>query len=146
MKHHYADIRDAIQRAPLWFDEHGVPRYARFEPRLVANIYASQVALVRIHCQNCGHPFDVAFSYMAHEHVLPGGASEDLATRVRTKKIHYGDPPNIGCCPSGPTMNSDPQRVLEFWESGLTMTQPWWVRRSDLELDVRDEDATDGDA
>ncbi len=29
--------------------------------------------------------------------------------------IDYGDPPNIRCCDAGPSMNSVPIRVLEYW-------------------------------
>ena len=38
-----------------------------------------------------------------------------LSERIRDMTIAYGDPPNIGCCPAGPTMNSVPRRVLEYW-------------------------------
>lgn len=55
-----------------------------------------------------------------------------LADEVRDGSIHYGDPPNIDCCPAGPTMNCDDLAVLEFWDR----TDPdfVWARRSDLEI------------
>ncbi len=48
----------------------------------------------------------------------------DMATKERKKNLsdliqdgslHYGDPPNIDCCGAGPTMNSIPIRVVEYW-------------------------------
>lgn len=52
----------------------------------------------------------------------------------RIASLHYGDPPNVGCCPSGPSMNSVPREVLEVW----TLERPdgvWpeWKRHPDLE-------------
>ena len=34
---------------------------------------------------------------------------------ILTHELHYGDPPNDGCCDAGPTMNSVPHRVIEYW-------------------------------
>lgn len=31
--------------------------------------------------------------------------------------LHYGDPPNTGCCLSGASMNSEPRRILEYWST-----------------------------
>ncbi|MFW6184041.1 MAG: hypothetical protein ACOC8X_09610 [Chloroflexota bacterium] len=38
-----------------------------------------------------------------------------LSELIDAGRLHYGDPPNAGCCPAGPTMNSEPRRVLEFY-------------------------------
>lgn len=38
-----------------------------------------------------------------------------LRDSILAGTIHYGDPPNAGCCPAGPTMNCWDLRVLEFW-------------------------------
>ncbi len=118
MHQNYHDIRSRIDAVPLWYDEKAVPRYVPFEPRFVANIYASEVVLARVECQACGHPFNVAFS------ATPTGAASRaaypeqgplLADLIRGDALKYGDPPNIGCCPAGATMGSVMRRVLEYW-------------------------------
>ena len=117
MNHHFEDIRSRIAEEPQWWDEHAVPRYCPFAPNEVADIYAVEVALVRIECQACGTAFKVAFSW--GRYVM--GRNEDGTVWCKThppidpRTLHYGDPPNAGCCASGPTMNSEPQRVLEWW-------------------------------
>lgn len=135
----YADIRGKISEPPQWFDEYAVPRYAAFAPQRAANIYADECALVEISCQNCGTRFRVAFSRSksgAHlEANRHGGEPISLAQTIRGKTIHYGDPPNIGCCPSGPTMNSGPLHVLEFWHR----PERKWERDPELEIDVSDD-------
>lgn len=128
MRHNYDDIRSRIAAAPLWWDEHAVPRYAPFDPSLVANIYAVEAALVEIECQACRHPFLVAFS-IDRMQIAMGDAAE---TGMDVRTLHYGDPPNIGCCPAGPTMNSIPRRVVQFW------TRPHldWIRRPSEEVPI----------
>lgn len=151
MNHHYSDITDKLGE-PKWWDEHAVPRYRDFAPGEVANIYASQVVLLRIACQNCGREFLVAMSCTAYDaygwiadrdwrHTsgepltavhgeLPLGSLSGL---VEADEIHYGDPPHAGCCPAGPTMNSVPREVVEFWER-----DPFdWTRRPELERAIR---------
>lgn len=124
MHHDYADIRDLILMAPFWFDEYAVPRYCEFHPSQLANIYASDAALAEIECQNCRTRFKVAFSRSHIEDFL-GDDRATLQTRVSDQSLHYGDPPNIGCCPSGPTMNSDMRRVLEFWTRRKETSHEW---------------------
>lgn len=41
--------------------------------------------------------------------------NSSLKDLIQRKEIYYGDPPNIGCCPSGPTMNSIPVKIVEYW-------------------------------
>lgn len=113
MNHHYSDIRSRIAEPPVWFDENAVPRWCEFGPNEGANIYADEIALLHIECQNCGAAFRVAMSWTTTDRIVHRLAP--LSARVRDQSIHYGDPPNVGCCPSGPTMNSVPRRVLEFW-------------------------------
>jgi hypothetical protein len=144
MNHHYKDIRDRIAEPPQWFDENAVPRYCPFAPNETANIYAQQIVLLRIRCQNCGRPFDVCMSWCETDTIL-GRAVSSLEEQVRERVIHYGDPPNTECCPSGPTMNSEPDRVLQFWrhagwraEDGSVPASPW-VRVPALEVDVEPE-------
>lgn len=118
MHHHYSDIRSRIAEAPTWFDEHAVPRYCAFAPDEVANIYARQVALVDIACQGCGARFLVAFSWSDMEFVRGVPRTRVPLTPDDARGLHYGDPPNVGCCPTGPTMNCDDLRVVEFWRKG----------------------------
>ena len=131
MNHHYKDIRDRIAEEPEWFDEHAVPRYGAFSPKESANIYAKQVALVLIACQNCGRRFKVCFS--ACRLVIASGG--DLWRAITERSIHYGDPPNIECCPAGPTMNSEPIAVLEAWERS---DYGDWTRRGEFEVVLDD--------
>lgn len=128
MNRHYADILSRIPDAPLWFDENAVPRYEPFSPQLV-NIYAREAVLMRIECQSCERSFDVAMSrrYMDIGH--------NLASDIKTHSIHYGDPPNVECCCAGPTMNSVPRKVLQYWRhiDGV------WIRMPELERDIKPE-------
>lgn len=120
MNHCYTDILKLTKKKPLWFDEHAVPRYCRFEPHQVANIYARACALVLINCQNCGTQFKVAFSWSGYDGSTPEmerllNAYRPPKTVREVEQIHYGDPPNVRCCASGPTMNCNDLRVLEWW-------------------------------
>lgn len=142
MNHHYNDIRVHIATPPDWFDENAVPRWGAFSPQNTANIYADEAVLLKIRCQNCGRPFLVCMSssesqrLMASVRALESGLAPSLADEVRAKSIEYGDPPNIECCPSGPTMNSEPDRVVEFWRRNA---QHDWERVPELEVDVEAE-------
>lgn len=146
MHESYEDIRAKIPESPQWFDENAVPRYCNFEPRRCANIYADEAALAEITCQGCGQRFCVAFSQDRMTEFKRGGKS--LADDIRAKELHYGDPPNIGCCAAGPTMNSEPRRVLEYWHrnnpeyvrDGIVtnvVSYMEWRRDSSLEVDIR---------
>src|SRR5262249_25591661 len=104
------------------------------------DIYASEVALAEITCQGCGRGFRVAFSQA-------NSPSTTVAEAIKTKTLHYGDPPNVGCCGAGPTMNSEPRRVIEYWhrhrqeyvqgnrivDSSAYMK---WTRDHSLEVDI----------
>lgn len=139
MLHHYTDIVSRIALPPTWWDEHGVPRYCEFEPIATANVYADEAALVEIGCQNCGAGFNVAFtrSRSGLLYVLGRQEYRSIADEIRAGTLHYGDPPNAGCCPSGPTMNCDDRRVLQYWKRERFD----WERDSSLEipLDVEDQ-------
>lgn len=129
MHHHYADIRKRIPTPPLWWDENAVPRYDPFDPNEGADIYAQEIILLKIRCQSCGRPFEVAMSWSAmDEHVR---RVPSLEHRINERTIRYGDPPNVECCPAGPTMNSEPDRVLQFWRR-----KPARQRVPALEIDV----------
>ncbi len=113
MHHHFDDIRERINDSPKWWDENGVPRYCEFSPAETANIYRNECALCIIACQDCRHEFSVALSEdeMRMVHGRPS-----LAELIESGELHYGDPPNIHCCPAGPTMSSVMMRVVEFWK------------------------------
>ena len=116
MKNSYKDITDVaayLGSTPYWYDENGVPRFAPFHPKMLPSIYAREAVLYRIHCQGCGKPFDVAEGEDGWT-----SAATPLSRRIEEQTLHYGDPPNAGCCASGPTMNSEPKHVIEYWHRG----------------------------
>ena len=121
MRASYEDLHALTSDPPSWYDENGVPRYAEFAPKLVANIYADEAALLEIECQACGAKFMVALSW-------------DM--RDLEREFEYGDPPNLGCCSAGPTMNSVPLRVHEFWRRE---SYGEWKRISEKEKEVECE-------
>lgn len=119
MHHDYSDITGLTDASPKWHDENGVPRYCDFHPNHLSNIYAREVALVAIDCQRCRTRFQVAISESSQQHKL---WDETLKSRVAflsdlitNRTLHYGDPPNVHCCDTGPSMNSIPISVLEYW-------------------------------
>jgi hypothetical protein len=143
MHRHYTDIISRIAEPPLWFDENAVPRFEPFSPDLIADIYADEACLLQIACQACGRAFDVCISWglrdRAEAHVAKRRV-ETLADLIRRGAVHYGDPPNVECCPAGPTMNSEPRRVLQYWKrSDSDMFA--WSRDAALEIDIPDEEA-----
>ena len=133
MHHHYGDITSRIPEPPKWFDEEAVPRYCEFSPEEVANIYAREVVLAEIACQACGQRFPVAFSQAYPFDFHTGKPAPSLADRVKDGTLHSGDPPNVGCCASGPTMNSEPLAVVEFWRQEKFD----WRRVPELEVPLR---------
>ena len=117
MHHHYEDIRNRIAEEPKWWDEYAVPRYCDFHPSEIANIYANEVILMEIECQGCGYKFDVCMSW--HPYMSEHTGFSQMLKFAKERNIdwlpNYGDPPNIGCCPSGPTMSSTAVKILESW-------------------------------
>jgi hypothetical protein len=108
MNINYHEILEAMGE-PKWWTTEGFPRYVDFNPREV-DVYAETVALVRCKCQACGREFLVAFhdnGCMGKLAVLDGDPHGGWST------LH--DPPNVSCCPAGPTMSSDWVVVLECW-------------------------------
>ena len=141
MKASYKDIRLRLGK-PQWWDENGVPRYARFLPDLCANIYAQEAVLYQIACQNCGQTFDVVSSWGEWDR-LGDEHRRSLRDLIDARDLHYGDPPNIGCCPSGPTMNSIPLRTLEYWYREEKAGVIWFRNRDWEKLDIRPDWAGD---
>jgi hypothetical protein len=110
----------------LWFDEYSVPRYCEFSPERKGNIYTSEAALVEIACQGCTRRLKVAIS-------LRPDPARDIATDIREKELHYGDPPNVDCCGAGASMMNVPIRVIEYWKRSDDMK---WERDRSLEIDI----------
>jgi hypothetical protein len=106
----YSDIRSRIPEPPNWFDEHAVPRYCPFAPSEASDIYAKEVVLLLVECQACEHEFRVCLSWSAMD-----GVRDIPPLSANPAGLEYHDPPNVECCAAGPTMNSVPIRVLEFW-------------------------------
>lgn len=123
------NYKDIIEKAgkPLWFDENGVPRYVEFHPRHCVMAGVQEVVLAEVMCQGCGTPFLVALSWRDGERELYGKTfpPTDRLTKVGGNSLHYGDPPNIGCCDSGPTMTSDFHRIVEAWVRSSGPGSPW---------------------
>jgi len=130
MNTHYADILSRIPEPPVWWDENAVPRYVLFSPMSLANIYAVECALVKIRCQNCHTEFVVAMSRSELDIIQAAGTT--LMGAILDGTLHYGDPPNNECCPIGPTMNSEPLKVIAFWRRDLTHGISW-VKDKSLE-------------
>jgi len=116
MNNNYKDILDRIKEPPKWWDKNGTPRYGEFHPDLCPDLYASEIALLRIACQGCGYLFDVE----VHKSYADKGKLSDAP-----QDIFYGDPPNVGCCAAGPTMSSISLHVIQFWQRENYR----WVRR-----------------
>ena len=116
MNHSYRDITSRIAEEPKWYDENGTPRYEPFAPALCPSIYAEQVILLRIACQDCGRQFDVELS------------GSVLCPLDDPQKLHYGDPPAHGCV--GDTMNCVDLAVLQVWDRRHLSE---WKRRRKLE-------------
>lgn len=133
MNQAYKDITDKLG-PPLWWDEVGAPRYEPFRPGLVNCIYAEEAALLLIACQACRTAFEVAMTQSPVKAVATG-RFVTLRQQIENRVIHYGDPPNFGCCASGPTMNCDDLQVLQFWRRNRFE----WVRDSSLEVKLEEE-------
>ena len=159
MHRHYRDILSRIRQEPVWFDENAVPRFCEFSPSETANIYAQEVAFVLISCQGCGRDFRVAFTEMNLRNKLWNKKNhkiKNISDLIEDGSIHYGDPPNIKCCPAGPTMNSIPVRVIEYWfkpiirgeglKNGLVEDMQAMRFRRDPRLEIKIKSGSDPDA
>ena len=164
MHNDFSDITSRIAEAPSWFDTNGVPRYGDFTPKALPDIYCDECALVEIACQDCEKRYKVAFSSSKLERLTPRLRIEadittidprPIATAIRSHSLGYGDPPNClhkpGC--AGPTMTSDPVRVLEYWsrndqayvdrDKGIIHDAEayfTWKRDPSLEISIADDD------
>lgn len=168
MHHDYRDITDLVAKLneirgpllaairPLWWDEHGCPRYQPHHPKLCPDIYAHEVVLLLISCQSCGREIPVQMSMSNSDQIRAMVTTEwsiyrhgktpettrvmpTLADSVRRGTIHYGDPPahdgdNGEYCHAGCTMNVWDLKVLEFW----SRTSGDWGRVAELEIELPD--------
>lgn len=135
----YSDITSRLGE-PLWWDEHGVPRYEPFHPQW-CDVYANYAALILIACQNCGREFIVGVSVSETKHAIFHRASIELPTPNSLGSFYYGDPPRHaeeGVCLAGDTMTSVPKRVLEFWHRPLDRIGDWH-RLPEYEFEIEEE-------
>lgn len=132
MHTHYADIRSRISEEPSWFDEFAVPRYGPFAPTSLAFCYAREAALVLAACQACTHHFHLALSHRDQTIGAP-----DIATAILKRDLHYGDPPQIGCCDVGHATTVIELRVLEYWRRDYAAKH--WRREPSFEVGVVSE-------
>jgi len=130
MNHHFDDITSRIAEKPSWYDDNGTPRYGAFTPNATPNIYANEAVLLEVACQGCKALFKVSMAWTNY-----GAYDGDMRQLIKDKNLHYGDPPNTGCCASGPTMNSEPIRVLEYWHKSSD-TGYEWKRDEALEVGI----------
>ncbi|MFS8038076.1 hypothetical protein ACI7BZ_14150 [Xanthobacter sp. AM11] len=147
MKGSYDDIMSRITDPILWYDEHGVPRYAPFAPDLKSDIYADEAALVEVVCQACRRAFLVCCSRAEAQDRRPIPVAE--AIRANDDAL-YGDPPchtteieartGMGGCRAGETMTAIGVRVVEYWGRNLAKPGSGWARDPALEVTFTHED------
>lgn len=136
MKESYDDIISRIKEKPLWYDSNGVPRYDNFNPGMCPNIYADEVILLRISCQNCEEEFVVELHADLFGRTSYRRQFEDWFRHNRRGPIpiHYGDPPRHDD-PAGNTMNCNDLEVVEFWHKDEKHN---WVRNEKYEITFDD--------
>lgn len=140
MKASYQDIRNRIEKEPMWYDENGTPRYKKFHPDLSPNIYAREVILLKIACQHCHRRFLVEMNFGTFD-LIKGDSSftEKLDLFIKSKKrkiippVHYGDPPIHGCI--GDTENCYDLRIVEFWINKFEYKR---IKKYEIELEKDD--------
>jgi hypothetical protein len=139
----YHDITSRIKEEPKWYDQNGAPRYDAFNPMDVPNIYATEVVLVKIKCQDCGKEFMVGMGFCEMDKLYNLRASsyeEDIRQYLKDDEqhywfpVHYGDPPSHGCV--GDTMNCIDIKIVEFWKKEKYID---WVRKPEYEVANKEE-------
>jgi len=144
MNAYFEDIRARIKEEPTWYDANGTPRYGKFNPDMSPNIYASEIILMEISCQDCKMKFLVEMNWSVTDKVWDRH-SESFFNRMRIwlkteedKKyhtpFHYGDPPSHGCV--GDTMNCYDLRIVEFWKKEKFE----WKRMEKYEIELEKEE------
>jgi hypothetical protein len=136
MNRQYDDILSRIPEPPAFWQQGGIPRYGTFDPEASSDVYSNELALVEIACQFCRKPFTVLIETAGHD--------RRIAEAIRAGTLHYGDPPNTGCC-GGVSAGSLALRVLQYWakahpehvEDGLVVdVQGFFEWRRDPSLEV----------
>lgn len=135
---HYQDILALTDKPPLWWDDHGVPRWCEFTPN-ETGIYCDEAVLFLIRCQFCHREFQVGVGVTSMEQVMRERAS--LASAIKDGSLHYGDPPNVDCCPGGSSSNCEDLRVLQYWKREKFD----WVQHPELEIGLADSDEEKSD-
>jgi hypothetical protein len=146
MHSYYEDIRSRIKEEPTWYDCNGVPRYGEFKPHDSPNIYANEVLLVQISCQDCRAKFLVEFNWDYTQGLFTGRHHESFTTVVNLwlkdaekakhyPPLHYGDPPAHGCV--GDTMNCYDLKIVQFWRKGEKFD---FVRVPELEVELVEDE------
>lgn len=146
MHHFYKDI---VERAgkPDWYDENEVPRYGKFKPDMVPDIYADQAVLMRIGCQGCQLEFKVALSFKQFGFIRLADGSiahhDGTINKSNRNQIHYGDPPShIDTDHGGSTMNCIDREIIEFWERSKRKGKYYgeYRRRRSMEGSIEEDD------
>lgn len=127
MNRSYEDLMSLTPARPSFFQKDGVPRWGTFQPGVSTDVYAVEAVVMEISCQSCDGRFHVLMERRSH------GDPTTLAQRIADGSIHYGDPPNVDCCLGGPSMNSEPVRILEYW----SRERMDWTRDPSLEIHMR---------
>jgi len=141
----YRDILDLAEAAgatPVWFDEHGVPRFRPFHPDLLG-VYDCFALLAKLRCADryCGAEILVGAGWPRIDLSAVIAGADDAAVRNIEQLVagfSVGDPPRHNCPGAGETMVCDLVSIIEVWEQPGVSD---WVRRTDLEGPVDDEDA-----
>lgn len=139
MNQNFSDIISRVGSPPLWWGVNGVPRWCEFHPSHTTSIYAGEVVLLEVACQGCGTQFPCEVTWDPYSRGWNDGIIPPLSQNIQD--IHYGDPPNVGCCGPGPTMSSIPLRILQFWirVGGI------WIRREEREIPLNTSKVTPGE-
>lgn len=65
----YSDITSRIDEEPMWYDEHGCPRYGEFHP-MALGVYDQYAVLGEVECQACGVRLFIGQGYTQFNHEL----------------------------------------------------------------------------
>jgi hypothetical protein len=106
MHRSYKDITD-VAGEPLWWDDHGVPRYCEFAINELG-VYIKVAVFAEIQCQDCAQRFNVGVGWSPYD-FLPDPLDIPMLFPFR-----YGDPPNHGCI--GDTMGTETLAVMGAWK------------------------------
>lgn len=112
MKPYYLDITSRIEEDPKWYDMNGAPRYSDISPSNCSNVYAQEVAFIKIECAVCKRIFIVEVYSLGYDSI-------GLSDLVSSGEISYGDPPAHSCyyqdCSSGDVQSSNTVGIVGLW-------------------------------